>query len=97
MYATIARRCATGMGTPAELERAGRALSALVCGLPGFVAYVALEDEDGGIASISIFENRASMEEANQRMAAWQAGGTGAPSPCRLQLVSGEVIAQKGL
>ena len=72
MFATVARRHSTGTSLPTEGEQADRALAALVSSLPGFIAYVVIEVQEGGLAWISIFEDETSMEEANRRVTAWR-------------------------
>jgi hypothetical protein len=95
MYATI-QRYAGGASTD-ELTRAGRALAARLGGTPGFVACLLLETPDGGCTAISIFEDRASLEDGDRLVAAWLGAHGAAPGPDPPQLTAGEVIAQKGL
>jgi hypothetical protein len=96
MHATV--WCDTTIdGASDQDARVGRALATHLSKLPGFVAYVALEVETGGIAAVCIFEDTNSMAVANDLIAAyqgmegaWQGAG---PAP----LHTGEVIVQKGL
>ena len=95
MYATI-RRHAGGASTD-ELMRAGRTLATHLGAAPGFVACLLLETHDGGHASVCIFEDRASLEDADRLVGDWLAAHVAAPGPDAPQLTAGEVIAQKGL
>jgi hypothetical protein len=38
---------------------------------PGFIAYYGIATEDKVIATVSIFEDQAGVEESNQRAAEW--------------------------
>ena len=92
MYATI--RHHPGAPPPDDaLARAWRALAAA----PGFVACLLLETQDGGHASVCIFEDRASLEDADRLVAGWLVAHIAVPGPDPPQLTAGEVIAQRGL
>ena len=96
MHATV--WCDTTMDGASEQDaRVGRALATRLSKLPGFVAYVALAVETGGIAAMCIFEDTTSMAAANDLIAADQ-GAEGSWQGTRLApLHTGEVIVQKGL
>jgi hypothetical protein len=96
MYATIRHR-ERGTASTDELARAGHALAARLGTAPGFVAYLLLETPDGGHAAVCIFEDRASLEDADGLVAGSLAAHLAAPGPGPSQLAAGEVIAQKGL
>ena len=95
MYATIRRH--EGEASTDELTRAGRALAARLGAAPGFVAPLLLQAPDGVCAAIRIFEDRASLEDADRLVAGWLMAQVAAPGPDPPQLTAGEVIAQKGL
>ena len=95
MYATI-RRHAGGASTD-ELARAGRTLAAQLGAAPSFVAHLLLQAPDGGHASVCIFEDRASLEDADRLVAGWLVAHIAVPGPDPPQLTAGEVIAQRGL
>ncbi|HEX5506342.1 MAG TPA: hypothetical protein VFW96_27240 [Thermomicrobiales bacterium] len=96
MYATIQRHAAGGAPSD-DCVRAGRALGAHLGELPGFVAYVLVEEPGGGYTAVSIFEDRAGVEDAERLVAAWLAAHPGVPWPDPARLAAGEVVVQKGL
>ena len=95
MYATIRRHEASA--STDELARAGHALATRLGAASGFVACLLLQTSDGGHASVCIFEDRASLEDADRLVAGWLAAYVAVPGPDPPQLTAGEVIAQKGL
>jgi hypothetical protein len=76
---------------------AGRALGSKLTALPGFVAYVALATETGGISAICICEDEQSLAEANDVIAAWNGAESTGQAPGPAPIRTGEVIVQKGL
>ena len=95
MYATI--RHHEGNASTDELMRAGRTLAAQLGAAPGFVAHLLLQAPDGVCAAISIFEDRASLEDADRLVGGWLAAHVAAPGSEPAQFTAGEVIAQRGL
>ena len=95
MYATI-RRHAGGASTD-ELAPAAHALATRLGAAPGFVACLLLETPDGGHASVCIFEDQASLEDADRLVGGCLTSHFDAPGHDPPQLIAGEVIAQKGL
>ncbi len=77
--------------------REGRALASRLSALPGFVAYVALAEETGGIAAICICEDAETLAAANDLIAAWRRGDDAGQEASRAAIRTGEVIVQKGL
>ena len=96
MHATICRYTPI-IGSIEEVMRAGRGLTWVLGQAAGFVAYVVLDTGDGALASVSVFETQAELEDADQIAARWVAEhlATALPHPPRVS--TGEVIIQKGL
>lgn len=95
MYASVCRH--PKAESPDEWTKACRSLSARLGKLPGFVAYLLLEQLDGGCVTISIFESRDGLADAAGLIAAGLAG-TGAAAPnAHPDFITGEVIVQRGL
>ncbi len=52
-------------------KRAQAGFVPIIKGSPGFVAYYGLDTGDGTGATVTIFEDKAGMEESNRRAATW--------------------------
>jgi hypothetical protein len=96
MYATI-QRCERGGASTDDLAREGHALATCLSKVPGFVACLLLEMPDGECASVSIFEDAASLAAANRLVAGWAAAEQPASPATAARPITGEVIAQRGL
>lgn len=96
MYAAI-RRHAAGSAPPDDCARAGRALAARLGELPGFVAYLVVEEPGGCYVAVSLFEDRSGLVAAERLSATWLATDPGAPWDGPTALAAGEVVVQKGL
>jgi heme-degrading monooxygenase HmoA len=93
MYATV--RTYSGPERFAdELAKREDEVRALLEGIPGFRAYYMLRTEDGGAASISVFDDRSGTEESTRQASDWVREnmpdlGVSPPS-----VSSGEVVIQ---
>ena len=96
MYATI-RHYGRAAGSPEDLDRAGRALAAVLSAAPGFVACAVLHADDGGCAAVSLFERRAELDAADRVVARWMAEHLAGLLPGAPRITRGEVVAQKGI
>ncbi|MGN6563056.1 MAG: hypothetical protein ACTHMU_10390 [Thermomicrobiales bacterium] len=96
MYATVCRHAGVA-ATSDDRALAGRALANHLGALPGFIAYVLLEQLDGACIGVSIFEDEGSQVAADRLAEAWLAAHTGAPRAVSPDIITGEVIVQKGL
>jgi hypothetical protein len=96
MYATI-RHYAPGTGTEEDRLRSWRALATLLSGEAGFISCAVLATGDGGLATISIFDDAVTLAVADRRFDDWLAARTGDTMPLVVQVTSGEVVAQRGL
>ena len=96
LHATICRYDDV-TGSTEDLALAGRQLASALSAAPGFVSYALLDAGDGVLVSVSVFEERTDLEAANQLMRAWEMDQTVAPLPVRPQILTGEVVVQKGM
>ena len=76
--------------------RAGHALALRLRALPGFVAYVALAGEGGGMAAICICEDEETLAAANGLISRWGAEGRAGGDGGLVPLHTGAVIVQQG-
>ena len=96
MHATICRYMPI-VGSIDEVMRAGRGLTWALGQAPGFVAYAVLDTGDGALASVSVFETQAELEDADHIAARWVAEHLATALPHPPHVSTGEVIIQKGL
>jgi hypothetical protein len=74
MYATIRRYEARDVS---ELSRrVQEEFVPMVRDIPGFIGYYVVDGGDGKIASITVCEDSAGVEESNRRAAEWVGGGS---------------------
>jgi hypothetical protein len=96
MYAMI-RRYGRVAGSSDDLASACRALAAVLAKAPGFISYAVLDAGDGACATVSTFERQADLDAADQLVGRWIAENLAGLLPDAPQVISGEVIAQKGI
>jgi hypothetical protein len=96
MHATI-RLYESVTSTTEECERLGRQTATCLGQAPGFVSYVLLENGRDVLATISFFEDRASLEDADRAVEAAIAQKSGASSAEPSRIISGEVLFQRGM
>jgi hypothetical protein len=96
MYATV-RRDDRAVPAACEPAQAGRALTAALGHVPGFISCVLLDVGDGTLVSIVICEDPAGLEEAGRLLNDWLAAHFVVASDRPAQIIAGEVIVQKGL
>ncbi len=71
MYAAV-RRYKIKAGSANEITQRGQAgFVPLISGMPGFVAYYGVFNENNEIVTVSIFEDQAGEEESTRRAAEW--------------------------
>jgi hypothetical protein len=76
--------------------QAGRQLAVVLSKAPGFISYLLLDTGDGTLATVSIFETRADLEEAERLIASWVAPNR-TPLTVPSAAMSGEILVQKGM
>lgn len=80
-----------------ERVRTGRALTAALSDVDGFISCALLDTGDGGLVSIAIYEDAAGLEAARQIVDRWAAGHLVSAPRDPAALITGEVIVQRGL
>jgi hypothetical protein len=90
------RRDAGAATVRETLMRAGRALTAEMRDVPGFVSHAAFTTEDGALVSVSICEDAAGLEAVESLLADWLSLNVPAVRQ-RPEVVTGEIIMQGGL
>jgi hypothetical protein len=72
MYISVRRYNITDESAIDEIvHRATTGFMPIISQTPGFIAYYGIATEDKVIATVSIFEDQAGVEESNQRAAEW--------------------------
>lgn len=96
MHVTI-RRYQIHPGSTAELvERIQNEFVPIISQAPNFIAYYALNEGDGDISTVSIFENEGSALDSNRIASDWVLSSIGALITAPPRIISGEVVAQAG-
>jgi hypothetical protein len=80
-----------------EVVQAGRRLASALSTAPGFVSYAVLDAGDGVLVSVTVFDDRTSLEVAQPLIVRWVAEHLAASLPHSPQVIAGEVIVQRGL
>ena len=84
-------------GSIDEVVRVGRQLAIALRKSPGFVSYALLDAGDGVLVAVSIFEQKTELEAADRLVEAWVRNHLAALLPQPGQVITGEVIVQKGM
>ena len=84
-------------GSIDEVVRVGRQLAIALSKSPGFVSYALLDAGDGVLVAVSIFEQKTELEAADRLVEAWVRNHLAALLPQPGQVITGEVIVQKGM
>jgi quinol monooxygenase YgiN len=72
MYAAVRRGQAINQGAVDEIvRRVTEGFLPIISKGPGFMAYYVVGTADGGIVTISVFEDQAAAEESNRLAADW--------------------------
>ena len=96
LHATICRY--DGVTGPIdEVMRAGRQLATALSTTPGFVSYAVLDAGNGVLVSVNVFDDRTSLEAADQIIVRWVAEHLTALLPRPPEVIAGEVIVQRGM
>jgi hypothetical protein len=94
MYAVIRRY--EGVRSPDEVvRRVQEGIVPLFSKMPGYVAYWGIDAGGGVIASVSVFQDRAGVEEANRQAASWVKENLASLVPNPPQVTMGEVVLGK--
>jgi hypothetical protein len=96
MYALMFQLDLADSVPPHEHYRSGRSLATALEAMHGFVAFIALEAEDGMIGGLCIGVDAATLEQARHIVGSWQCE-RGRSAITRFEpLMAGEVIVQRG-
>ena len=96
MYATI-HRYAVGDSARDDLADVGHHLGVALSKAAGFIAAVAVYVVDGGLLTIGLFEDRASLVAAEALAERWAAAHQVTLESGAGAAMNGEVVAQRGL
>lgn len=67
----------------------------LISKIPGLAAYYVIDAGEGKFVSVSIFNDKLTAEQSNQRAAGWVKDNVAALLPNPPQITAGEVVATK--
>jgi len=70
MYAVV-RRYASGAALADALVKSQPEVTALLTSIPGFKAYYALRSDEGAVATITVCDDKAGVDESINRAAGW--------------------------
>lgn len=97
MYGSIFPLNLGGDVSARDRGKAGRSLATALSMLHGFIAFLALEAEDGAATALCICSDAATVEQAKQIVDAWHRE-QGRPVDAQFEpLIAGEIIVQRGL
>jgi hypothetical protein len=71
MYAVIRNYTGEASDVVEQVSRRERGITELMRGIDGFVAYYVIDTQGGGVASISVFEDKAGAEESTRAAGVW--------------------------
>lgn len=71
MFISVRRYKVNSADIPEISKRAQEGFAPIIKGSPGFIAYYGVDQGDGNLATISVFEDQAGAEESNRRAADW--------------------------
>lgn len=94
MYAVI-RRYEGVQSTDEVVRRAEQGLQSLIQQVPGYVAYWAIDAGGGVVVSVSVFQDRAGVEEATRLARDFVREQMGDLMPNPPQVTEGEVVFGK--
>src|SRR5262245_49005390 len=96
VHATI-RHYAPGVGLANANVQPWRGLAAALGGEPGLIPCAVVATRDGGIAAITLFDDAASLAGADRWIEGWLAKRGPDLGWLQVQVITGEVVAQRGL
>lgn len=93
MHMTI-RRYSIRPGSTQELvARIKSEFIPVICQAPNFIAYHAVDEGDGDVSTVSLFEDEASAEASNAIAAKWVMQNVSSLITVPPKIISGEVVA----
>ena len=95
MYASIRRGKGNPGAVPKIAEQVKNGFVPIVSQVPGFVAYYVIDLGDDVLATVSVFQDKAGAEESGRRAAEWVKQNIAPLMAGPLEIMVGEVLAQK--
>jgi hypothetical protein len=80
-----------------EVMRAGRRLASALSTAPGFVSFAVLDAGNGVLVSVAVFDDPTNLATADQLIVRWVAENLAALLSRPPEVISGEVIVQRGM
>ncbi len=71
MYAVVRNYTGEASDVVEQARQREESLKELMRGIDGFVAYYVIDTQGGGVASVSVFEDRAGAEESTRAAGKW--------------------------
>ena len=93
---TVIRRYALDSPTKAVRAALQRGYIEAACKAPGFIAYFAVEDEDGDFATVAVFRSQKDFEKFATSEANWIAQNLGDLLPAPDEALSGDTYVYAG-
>src|SRR5215204_3003842 len=93
---TVIRRYSLDNPTDAVRKALQRGYIEAACDAPGFIAYFAVEDEDGDFATVAVFRSQEDFENFATAEANWIARNLGGLLPAPDEAVSGDTYVHGG-
>lgn len=97
MYAAMFPLLLDGEASSRARGQHGRALASALAVLPGFVAFIALEAEDGAVRGLCICADDATLTEAQEFALEWQGEHDDTAVSPIPACIRGRIIVQHGL
>jgi hypothetical protein len=80
-----------------EVMRAGRRLASALSTAPGFVSFAVLDAGNGVLVSVAVFDDPTNLATADHLIVRWVAENLAALLSRPPEVISGEVIVQRGM
>lgn len=96
MYAAVIHLDLGSNTSMLDRGRCGRSLASALDDVPGFVAFLAFESDEGVVTGLCICVDAMALEEARRVAAAWHCERSGAANFALEAFDAGEVIVQRG-
>ena len=95
MHITIRRYSIHPGSTKALVEHIQNSFVPIISKAPNFVAYYAVDEGDGDVSAISIFQDKASADASNAMAAGWVMKTVASLISVPPKIISGEVLVHE--
>jgi hypothetical protein len=92
MYAVIRNYQDEASDVVEQLRRREESIKEVMRGIDGFLAYYLIDTQSGGVASVSVFEDRAGAEESTRAAGKWVRENIADWAPNPPTVIQGEVV-----